>query len=109
MVELKSANCSFSISYANGSLKCKFRLNAAILDFSRIEVGKHPIFHKSSRRPQMVRFVLVTGESSLTWKFELNTVILDFGRFQVTKNPIFHNSSRRPEMVRFVLVALRKA
>ena len=30
------------------------------LDFERFEESKTPIFHNSSRRPQMVRFVLVT-------------------------------------------------
>ena len=49
-----------SVSYAEGTLTCKFELNMAILDFDRFEVSKNPIFHNSSRRPEMVRFILVT-------------------------------------------------
>ena len=31
-----------------------------ILDFDRFEVSKNQIFHNSSRKPQMVRFGLLT-------------------------------------------------
>ena len=48
------------VSYANINLTCKLELNTAIVDFDRFEVSKHLIFHNSSPRPQMVRFVLVT-------------------------------------------------
>ena len=56
----ETSNCAYCVSYADGSLTCKFELNTPILDFDRFEVRKNPIFHNSSRRPQMVRFVLVT-------------------------------------------------
>ena len=36
-----------------------FELNTAILDFDPLEVTKHPISHNTSRRAQMVRFVLI--------------------------------------------------
>ena len=36
-----------------------YPLFTAILDLDRLEVSRNPIFHNSSRRPQMVRFVLV--------------------------------------------------
>ena len=51
---------AFCVSYAESSLTCKFELNTAILDFDRFEVSKNPIFHNTSRRPHVVRFVLVT-------------------------------------------------
>ena len=50
----------FCVSYAKINLTCKFELNKAILDFDRFEFSKIPIFKNSSRRPQMLRFVLVT-------------------------------------------------
>ena len=50
----------FCVSYAKINLTCKLELNTAILDFDRFEVSKIPIFKNSSRRPQMLRFVLVT-------------------------------------------------
>ena len=56
----ETSNCAFCVSYAEASLTCKFELNTAILDFDRFEVSKNPIFHNSSRRPQMVRILLIT-------------------------------------------------
>ena len=56
----ETSNSSFSDSYAECSLTCKFVLNTTTLDFCRFEVSKNSIFHNSSRRPQMVRFALVT-------------------------------------------------
>ena len=38
----------------------KFELKTEILDFDGCEVSKNSIFHKSSRRPEITRFVLVT-------------------------------------------------
>ena len=52
------------LCYAESSVTCKFELNTAILDFDRFEVSKNPIFRSSSRRPQMVRFVLVTVKAA---------------------------------------------
>ena len=60
-----NSNSAFFASYAEGSLTLKFELNTTILDFNRFEVSKNPIFHKSSRRPQLVRFVLVTLRAAL--------------------------------------------
>ena len=51
---------SFLVSYAEGSLNVKFKLNSAILDFDLFEVTINPAFYNSSRGPQMVRFPLVT-------------------------------------------------
>ena len=36
-----------------------FELNTAILDFDPLEVTKNPIFHNSSRKPLVVRFLLL--------------------------------------------------
>ena len=69
-----SSSGAFCVSYPESNLICKLELNTAILDFGRFEVSKNSIFHKSSRKPQMVRY----GESRVTCKFELNTAILDF-------------------------------
>ena len=55
-----TSNGAFSLSYSESSLTCKFELNTAILDFDRFQLRKNQIFHNSSRKPQMVRFVLVT-------------------------------------------------
>ena len=57
---LETANTAFYVSYAQSSLTSKFDLNTAILDFERFEVSKNPNFHNTSRRPHVVRFVLVT-------------------------------------------------
>ena len=54
----------FSVSYAESSLTSKFELNTAILDFDRFEVMKNPIYLNSSRKPEMVRFLLVTLRSA---------------------------------------------
>ena len=35
-------------------------ITTTILDFDRFEVSKNQIFHNSSRKPQMVRFRLLT-------------------------------------------------
>ena len=56
----ETSNGAFCVSYAERSLTYKFKLNPALLDLGRYEVSKKPIFHKSSRRPQVARFVLVT-------------------------------------------------
>ena len=56
----QTSNTAFCICYAESSLSCNFQLNTAILDFDRFEVMKSPIFLNSSRRPQIVRFVLLT-------------------------------------------------
>ena len=56
----ETSNGAFSLSYSESSLTCKFELNTAILDFDRFQLRKNQIFHNSSRKPQMVRFVLVT-------------------------------------------------
>ena len=56
---LLTSNGAFCVSYAASSLTFLFELNTAILDFNRFEVNRNPIFQHSSRRPQMVRFVLV--------------------------------------------------
>ena len=56
----ETSNCAFCISYPDGSLTFKFELNTTILDCDRFEVSKNPIFRNSSRRPQMVRFMLLT-------------------------------------------------
>ena len=61
----ETSNCAFCISYPEGSLTCIFELNAGILDFGRVEDIRNSIFHNSSRRPQMVRFVLVTLKEAL--------------------------------------------
>ena len=56
-------------------------LNRAILEFDRFEVSKNPIFHNSSRRVQMVRFVLVSLKAvkpanlSSIRPFEISTVL----------------------------------
>ena len=50
----------FCVSYARGSVISKFGLNTPILDSDRFEGRKNLIFHNLSRRPQMLRFVLVT-------------------------------------------------
>ena len=50
----------FVLVTAISSLTCQFELNTTILDFGRFEVRKNSIFHNSSGKPQMVRFVLVT-------------------------------------------------
>ena len=73
-----TSNSAFCPSYAENSLTCKFELDRAILDFDRFHVRKNPIFHNSSRRPQMVRFVLVTLRAALPGNFSVNTAILDF-------------------------------
>ena len=97
----------FCVSYAEGSLTCKFEVNTAIFDFDRFEVMKKSDF------PQLVpgnlngAFCVSYAESRITCKFELNSAILDLHPFQVREKPIFHNSSRRPQTVRFVLVTLR--
>ena len=57
-------NAAFCVSYAESSVTSKFELNTAILDFDRFEVSKKPIFRSSSRRPQVVRFVLVTVKAA---------------------------------------------
>ena len=57
---------------------CKLKLNTAILDFGRFEVGKNPIFHNSYRRPQISGFFVSNAESSLTSKYAHNKAILDF-------------------------------
>ena len=44
----ETSNGSFCVSYAEGSLTCKFEVNTGILDFDRFEVRKSPIFHSSS-------------------------------------------------------------
>ena len=56
----QASNAAFCVSYAESSLSCKFQLDTAILDFDRFDVMKNPIFLNSSRRPQIVRIVLVT-------------------------------------------------
>ena len=53
-------NGAFCVTYAESSLSCNFKLNSAILDFDWFEMNKNPLFHNSSRRPHLVRFVLVT-------------------------------------------------
>ena len=52
----ETSNGAFSVSYADSSLTCKFQLNTAILDFDRSDITKNPL----SRRPQKMRFVLLT-------------------------------------------------
>ena len=54
----------FFVSYAKSSETCRFELNASILDFDRLEVSKNPIFQDLSRRPQMVRLLLVTPRAA---------------------------------------------
>ena len=56
---------AFYVSYAESSLTYKFELYTAILDFDGFQVRRNPIFHNSSRRPQMVCFVLVTLKAAL--------------------------------------------
>ena len=56
----ETSNGAFYVSYAESCLTSKFELNTAILDFERFEVSKNRIFHNSSRRPKIVRFVLIT-------------------------------------------------
>ena len=55
----ETSNGAYCVSYADSSLICKFDFNTAILVFDRWEVSKNPIFRHSSRRREMVRFVLV--------------------------------------------------
>ena len=61
----ETSNGAFCICYTDGSLTCKFKLNTAIFDFDGFEVRKTPTFHNSSRKPQMVRFVLVMMKAAL--------------------------------------------
>ena len=56
----ETSNGAFSLSYDESSLTCKFKLHKKILDLDRYQLSKNPIFHNLSRRPQIVRFVLVT-------------------------------------------------
>ena len=56
----KNLNSAFCLTYAESSLTCKFELDTAILDLDRFEVSKNPIFHKSTDRTYVVRFVLLT-------------------------------------------------
>ena len=56
----ENANGAFCFNDGVGSLPCKFELFSAILDFDRFEVSKHLIFHNSSPRSQMVRFLSLT-------------------------------------------------
>ena len=56
----QNSNGAFCVSYAYSNLTCKFELNTGILDFGRFKGSKNPIFHNSSRRPQMEPFVFVT-------------------------------------------------
>ena len=56
----------FCVSYAKINLTCKLELNTAIVDFDRFEVSKNPIFLNSTRRPQIVRFVLVMLRAAYT-------------------------------------------
>ena len=100
------SNCAFCVSYAESNLTCKFELNTAILDFDRFDVSKKPIFYNSSRKPQMVRFVLVTLKAVLPANFKLYTVSLHFVPFEVVEKPIFHTSSQRPQIVPFMLVTV---
>ena len=60
----ETSNGAFCVTYAESSLTYKFELNTAILDFDWFEVTKNPHFHKSSRRLQMVRFLLVTPRAA---------------------------------------------
>ena len=50
----------FVLFKAERSQTCIFELHTANSDFHRFEVSENPIFHNSSRRRQMVRFVLAT-------------------------------------------------
>ena len=56
----ETSNGAFCLSYSESRLICKFDLNSEILDFARLEVTKKLLFHKSSRKFQMVRSFLVT-------------------------------------------------
>ena len=56
----ETANGAFYDSYDESSLTCSLELNAAILDFARLEVTKYPLSQKSSYRFEILRFVLVT-------------------------------------------------
>ena len=55
-----TSNGAFRVSYGESRLFCKFELNTASLDFNLFQATKNQNFHNSSRRPQMLRFVLVT-------------------------------------------------
>ena len=105
----RTSNGAFCVSYAERGLTCKFEPNMAILDFDRFKASKNPIFHNSSRRAQMMRFVLLTLREA--WPANLTSIrrLLNFERFEVTKNPILQNSLRGPQSVRFLLVILRAA
>ena len=72
-----TSNCAFCFTYAERSVSCKFELNTEILDFDWFEVCKNPIFHNSSRQPQMLRFVLVTLKAALPANLSL------IGRFKI--------------------------
>ena len=54
----------FFVCYAESSVNYKFELNTAVWDFDPFEGSKNTIFHNSSRRPQMVGFVLVSPRAA---------------------------------------------
>ena len=56
----QTSNGAFYVSYVESCVTYKFELNTTVLDSGRFEVRKNPIFHNSSRSPQMMRYVLVT-------------------------------------------------
>ena len=56
----ETANYGVFVSNAESSLTSKYAHNKAILDFHRFEVSKNSSFNNSSRRPQLVSFVLVS-------------------------------------------------
>ena len=105
----ETSNSAFSVSYAESSLTSNFELNAAILDFGRFEVSKNPIFHKSSWRPEMVLFVLVTVKAALPANLSSirgGEILADLRSGKIR---FFTAPPGRPHMVRFVLVFLRAA
>ena len=54
----------FFVCYAESSVNYKFELNTVVWDFDPFEGSKNTIFHNSSRRPQMVGFVLVSPRAA---------------------------------------------
>ena len=62
----QSSNWVFCVSYATSRQTCRFELNAAMLDFDRFQVSKNTIFEDLSRRPQMVRLLLVTSRAAFS-------------------------------------------
>ena len=81
----------------------------AILDFDRFEVRRNLIFHNSSRRPQMVRFVLVTLKAAFPSNLSSIRRIQILTDLRSAKLRFFTTRPGELKMVRFVLVTLTAA